>query len=255
MTLSEIQSKINSAKALDFGDVISQCIDLFKKFWVQGLLTIIIIAVITVPIALISQFILGILGVATERAIQFEDFSMEKLYGLFGINSLYNAPFTIITAFFQILILGAFYRIIKLKDVENSTSEDYFYFFKSEYFVKALMLAVIHTGIGLISQFLCFIPYIYAVVPLMYFSVIFAFNSENSVEDIVKASFLIGNKKWLLTFGSLFVCGILGMLGVIACVIGVIFTISIAYFPSYVIYKEVVGFDGTDEIDEIGTNL
>ena len=114
------------------------------------------------------------------------------------------------------------------------------------------MLAVIHTGIGLISQFLCFIPYIYAVVPLMYFSVIFAFNSENSVEDIVKASFLIGNKKWLLTFGSLFVCGILGMLGVIACVIGVIFTISIAYFPSYVIYKEVVGFDGTDEI---GTNL
>ena len=60
MTLSEIQSKINSAKALDFGDVISQCIDLFKKFWVQGLLTIIIIAVITVPIALISQFILGI---------------------------------------------------------------------------------------------------------------------------------------------------------------------------------------------------
>ena len=45
------------------------------------------------------------------------------------------------------------------------------------------------------------------------------------------------------------------MLGVIACVIGVIFTISIAYFPSYVIYKDVVGFDGTDEIDEIGTNL
>ena len=70
---------------------------------------------------------------------------------------------------------------------------------------------------------------------------------------IVKLSFSLGTKKWFITFGLIFVSAILGMLGIIACGIGILFTISIAYLPVYFIYREVVGFEEDDEIMKIGT--
>lgn len=60
--------------------------------------------------------------------------------------------------------------------------------------------------------------------------------------DIVKLSFKLGNKKWFIAFITMFVAGIIGMLGIIACGIGVLFTMSIVYLPAFLIYKEVVGF-------------
>jgi hypothetical protein len=50
----------------------------------------------------------------------------------------------------------------------------------------------------------------------------------------------------------MFVAGILGMLGIIGCGIGVLFTISIIYLPVFFIYKDVIGFGDTSEIEQIG---
>ena len=74
-----------------------------------------------------------------------------------------------------------------------------------------------------------------------------------SETEIVKISFNLGTKKWLITFGLMFVTGILGMLGVIACFIGLLFTISIMYLPVYFVYRDVVGFEDDSEIMKIGT--
>lgn len=252
MTLPEVQSRIRNAGELDFGTVLSECIDLFKKCWLQGFLTIIILALATVPITFLSEVIIEALGLIAPRSGRFDNFDLNNLSEIYGVNTFYNFPFAIVTTFIQISVLAAFFRILKMKDIENSGSEDYFYFFKKEFFGKTLLLAVIYAAIALVCQFMCFIPMIYAVVPLMFISVVLAFNSEKSVEEILKLSFAIGNKKWLLTFGSLFVCALLGMLGVIACFIGLLFTISIVYFPGYVIYKHVVGFEDTHEMDQIG---
>jgi hypothetical protein len=254
MTVSEIHLKIQNAKELDFGTVLNDCIELFKKFWVQGLLTIVILVVLSIPIALLSQFLLAMVGVITPTIVRMEDFNLDNLSALYGFNALYNFPFAIITTSIQIGVIAGFYRIIKTKDVDKAEGDDYFYFFKKDYFGKILLLGLMYSLIATISQFLCFIPYIYAIVPLMYFSVIFAFNSEKSVEEILKTSFMLGNKKWLLTFGSLVVCGILGLIGLIGCCIGIILTISIFYLPCYVIYKNVIGFDDTSELNQIGIN-
>jgi hypothetical protein len=70
--------------------------------------------------------------------------------------------------------------------------------------------------------------------------------------DIIKISFKLGNKKWFITFVTMFIAGIIGMLGILACGIGILFTLSIVYLPSLLIYKEVVGFNGNTEIDSIG---
>ncbi|MGJ8592224.1 MAG: hypothetical protein ACSHXF_06730 [Aquaticitalea sp.] len=253
MTLSELHLKIQNAPELDFGTVLSDCIELFKKFWVQGLLTIVIIAVATIPIALVSQVILELFGVFTPTIVRMEDFNLENFSALYGFNALYNFPFAIITVSIQIAVLAGFYRIVKTKDVDKiQSSDDYFYFFKKEYFGKILLLGLVHSLISTVSQFMCFIPYIYVFVPLMYISVMFAFNSEKSMEEILRASFMLGNKKWLLSFGTLIVALILGMLGLIACCIGVLVTIPFVYLPCYVIYKNVVGFEDMSELHQIG---
>ena len=252
MTHTELQMKIRNAKDLDFGTTLTECIDLFKKIWVQGLLTIIIIAALTIPVALLSQFVLAMLGVITPTIMRVEDFNYDNLYALYGFNMIYNIPFAIITASIQIAVLGGFYRMIKMREVDKSSNDDYFYFFKKEYFGKIILLGVIYSLTVTVAQFMCFIPYIYAIVPLMYLSVVFAFNSEKSVEEILKASVQLGNKKWLLTFGLLIVCGILGALGIIACCIGILATFSIVYLPTYVIYRNVIGFDDTLELNQIG---
>ncbi len=252
MTLPELHLKIQRAKELDFGTVLSDCIELFKKVWVQGFLAIIIIVILSIPVALLSQFLLAFLGVVTPSIVRMEDFNLDNLSSLYGFNALYNFPFSVITNSIQLAVLAGFYRMVKFQDVENLKRDDYFYFFNKDYFGKILLLGLMYSIIATIAQFLCFVPYIYAIVPLMYISVIFAFNSEKSIEDILKTSFMLGNKKWLLSFGCLIICGMLGLVGLAACCIGVLLTISIFYLPCYIIYKNVVGFDDESELNQIG---
>jgi len=251
-TIQSVNNKIDKAINLDFGDVLSETIELFKKVWLQGFLTILLAIVVAVPFYLAYTFLLEVLGVSTPDPAQLNDFSVQTLSQYYSTNAIYNLPLGIITSTITILLVAAFYKICKQKDTNLQSSDEYFYFFKNDYFKKALVLGIIHSGITTFSQFMCFIPYIYAVVPLTFFSLIFAFNHEKPVEEIVKISFKLGNKKWLITFGSLIVTGLMGMLGILACGIGMLFTLSIFYLPVYVIYKKVVGFDDSDEIDEIG---
>lgn len=252
MTLSELHLKIQRAGELDFGTVLSDCIELFKKVWVQGFLTIIIIVILSIPVALLSQFLLAFLGVVTPTIVRLEDFNLDNLSTLYGFNALYNFPFSVITNSIQLAVFAGFYRMVKFQDVDTIKRDDYFYFFKKDYFGKIILLALMYSIIATIAQFLCFIPFIYAIVPLMYISVIFTFNSEKSIEDILKTSFMLGNKKWLISFGSLLICGMLGLIGFLGCCIGVLFTISIFYLPCYVIYKDVIGFEDTSELNQIG---
>ncbi|TWO33461.1 hypothetical protein E1J38_006085 [Seonamhaeicola sediminis] len=248
-SFNTITKKINTAPDLSFGDIINDAIELFKKVWIKGFLTILIIAVAAIAVSFIFQLI----GLAPD-SLYFVDngFNLETLVGFYSQNAIYSIPQTIMVSALTIALMAAFYRICKQVSLGQNVNDDYFYFFKKEYFTKALMLGMIYTAIATIAQLLLLIPYIYAIVPLSYFSIIFSNNPHLREIEIVKLSFAIGNKKWLISFGSLFVCSILGMLGIIACGIGVLLTISIAYLPFFLIYKDVIGFDEQSEIDLIG---
>jgi uncharacterized membrane protein len=81
----------------------------------------------------------------------------------------------------------------------------------------------------------------------------FAFNPELSASNIIKASFGLGNKKWLLAFGLIIISSILAqIIGFLMCFIGLFVTSSFVYLPIYFIYKEVVGFDESNELSQIG---
>jgi len=150
---------------------------------------------------------------------------------------------------------AAFYRICRLKDLEQMGKEDYFYFFKKPYLAKTMKLGLVFSGISMLAALFCVLPIIYVIVPLSLMIVIYAFNPEMSISDIVKLGFDLGNKKWLITFGLMFVSGFLaGIIGMLMCGIGIYVTASFSYLPPYFIYKDVIGFGEEDEIQQLEEN-
>jgi len=248
MLLNELQKRIEKSKELDFGSIFEQCTDLFKKVWIHGFVVVLMIVIFSLGLS----YVFGLIGLSADIYTFNEDFSMESVVALFSLNALYSIPQTILISTISIALMAGFYRICKNYDLGERVETDYFYFFDKGNFGKVFMLGIIQALIVAVTQFLFLIPYIYAFVPLAYFSIILANNPNLSEMEIVKASFSLGNKKWLITFGTMFVTGILGMLGVLACGIGLLFTISIGYLPVFYIYKGAVGFDDRNEIDKIG---
>ncbi len=241
--------KIENAKPLEFSHIFENLIELFKKVWLKGFLVVLIMVGITMLVGVVFSLI----GLAPKGNPFADGFDLETYIEFYSSSIIQNIPQTILTTTISLALVSAFYKIcIQFDAGKQHVVEDYFQFFKKDYFSKLLMLGIIHTAIATVAQLLFFIPFIYVYVPLSYFSIIFANNPQLSEMEIVKASFALGNKKWLITFGTLFVAGLLGFLGILGCGIGILFTISIVYLPTFFIYKEVVGFDDTSEIDLIG---
>ena len=248
--LNTILEKIERAKALDFGTIFSQSIELFKKTWVPGLVIMLLTMVLMVPLYLVMYLPMLAMGLANpEYFASGNDF-----------NPLLLIPFVLLILVFVFFasIIGfglksAFYRICKTKDFNQATSDDYFYFFKKPYLGKTIKLALATFGISIIAALLCFVPVIYVIVPITLMNVVYAFNPDMTVSDIIKIAFKLGNKKWLLAFGLMIVAGALaGIVGMLMCFIGIYVTTSFVYLPFYFIYKESIGFNETHVIDEIG---
>jgi len=259
MTVTDIQQRIQNAKDLDFGTIFNQSIELFKKVWVQGLVTLLLNMVLVIPIIMIVYIPLVIIGLSNAFSGSYDPYdpySQSVIGPIMIIGILVVYLFMIVAmATIAFALKAAFYRICKLRDLEQIGREDYFYFFKKAYLGKTIKLALLSVGIALIAALLCFIPIIYAVVPLSFIIVVYAFNPDMSISDIIKLAFDLGNKKWLISFGLMFVSGLLaGIVGFMMCGFGVYVTASFGYLSSYFIYKEVIGFEDENEIKQIEEN-
>lgn len=255
-TISSLLDKIERAKELDFGTIFGESIELFKKTWLQGFLLQLFTLIVMLPliIVLYAPFI-GMIIAQQESGYGdnevFKDFfaGMSILYVLVVIVGVF------VLGTISVALNAAFYRIVKKLDYDEQViTSDFFYFIKGKYLSKIFILMLASFGIGILAAILCYLPIIYVMVPLSYFALIFAFNPELSVGEIVKASFKLGNKKWLLTFGLIIVASLLAQIvGFLLCGIGTLFTATFVYHPIYLIYKNVVGFEENDAIEEIGT--
>ncbi|MEL6811302.1 MAG: hypothetical protein AAFP76_08215, partial [Bacteroidota bacterium] len=135
-----------------------------------------------------------------------------------------------------------------MKKVDTHSNEDiggYFSFLKGDKLTKALGLSVATIVISIVATLLCVIPLFYVIVPLNLLAVIFAFHSDLSVTDIIKACFNLGNRFWLLFFGLIIVSSLIAQLGILACGIGVFFTASYVQVVLYYIYKDTIGLQET----------
>jgi len=249
-TIESLLQKIESAKDLDFGNIFSESIELFKKTWLQGFVILLITMLLMLPFYILMYAPLIASGMFDPETLNSGQMDMSVMLPFYGL---------MLIAVFAGMIIGfglkaAFFRICKQKDFNDLSKDDYFYFFKKPYLGKTIKLGAISFGLFLGAYTLCFFPVIYMMVPIAIINIIYAFNPDISVSNIVKAGFKLGNKKWLITFGLIFVAGILASLvGMIMCFIGILFTASFAYIPVYFIYKKSIGFDAHSAIDEIGT--
>jgi len=250
--------KIDSSKNLDFGTVFSRCIELFKKVWLQGLIVTILSGVLIVPIFLVIYIPLIALGIMSPEFFN-------NNHGLSSISGLsVFVIFMMIILFLVVMVFAltvsvamkaAFFRIIKSKDLLLNQSDDYFFFFKKGYLKKSMGLALISAGIVILALLLCVLPIFYALIPLSYIAVVYALNPDLSVNEIVKLSFKLGNKKWFITFALAIVAWFLStVVGFLMCFIGIYVTQQFINLPFYEVYKQSVGFDEANEIDSIGVN-
>ena len=243
-TITSLLNKIDNTKALDFGTIFSQSVELFKKVWVQGLVMLLLTMLLMVPFYIIMY--LPMLGMGL---IDFEP--LQNRENMQDFSLLLMVPFFIFIFLFSFIAIvigfgmkASFYRICKLKDLEEMGTDDYFYYLKKPYLGKVIKLSLATFGITIAAILLCVLPVFYVMVPVALMNVIFAFNPDLSTSEIVKAGFRLGNKKWLLTFGLMIVSGFLaGIVGLLMCCIGIYVTSSFAYLPTYFIYKDSVGFN------------
>ncbi len=265
-TFESILEKINNTKNLDFGDILSRTIELFKKVWLQGFLLMVIFCIIMIP--LFIAIYLPMYSALMEQ-IQNGGYNPENPSNLFSLQSdgfRYKIiGFAFVISFLTTALVAAFYKIVRKLDVgEEFSFSDFFQFFKAKYFDRIFAIASFSLLIALLNfAFEKFLPPATAtllnlllnVILSVYttlFAVFFAFNSNLKAGEIFSLSFNLGSKKWLLIFGLMVVAILMGCLGMIACGIGMLFTISIIYLPTYFVYKDVVGFNDVSSIDRIG---
>lgn len=254
MTPNQFQNKVATAPQLDFGDIFTRAINLFGKTWLQGLLMIVLqfvsvlglYFIIMVPL-LASGFLMDGQQVEGNDAV-----SIVIVILIFLMYLVIIIAATILNVGMQ----AAFYRIIRVKD-RNKDSEmgiNFGMFFKKRHLKKLTIFSLAYIGIFVLAYILCILPIFYAIVPLQFALIIYAFHPEWSVNEILTAGFKLGNKKWGISFALLFVSAICAYLvGLLACLIGVYVTFSFILLPGYLVYKDVIGFtEDEDLISQIG---
>lgn len=254
-TVESLLKKIEQAKELNFGSIFNDSIELFKKTWLQGFLFFLFTLIIMLPLIIMLYVPMIGLIIAQQDAGYAGDEAFSSFFA--GISVVY-VLFVIVGIFvlgaISVALNAGFYRIMRLLDNNQSvTTTDFFYFIKTKYLSKIFVLMLASMGITLLAALLCYLPIIYVMIPVSYFAIVFAFNPELSVGEVIKVGFKLGNKKWLLSFGLIIVASLLAQIvGFLLCGIGMLFTATFVYHPIYFIYKNVIGFNSDNPIDEIG---
>jgi len=245
-SIESILDKINRAERLDFGNILGESFELFKKTWIHGFILQLVLFIIMLPLIMVIYVPIFTVLIAQAKNGYAEP---DAFSGIFVGMSFFYILFMIVAIFalsaIQFALNAGFFRMMKKLDFDETVqTSDLFFFFKTSYFSKTFLLVLASVGIAIIAALLCYLPIFYVMVPLTYFGFIFAFNPELSVNDIIKISFKLGNKKWLISFGLMIVASLMSQIvGLILCGIGVLFTAAFVYHPFYLIYKSVVGFE------------
>jgi len=253
--VTSIFEKIDNAKQLDFGDIFNESIELFKKGWLYAFLLQLFILIVSMPLIIVLYAPLVMSIIADSKSGDIDTNVFGSLFA--GLSVFYIVIFILgilAVAVFQTALNAAFFRVLNSIDEGHDVSvSDLFHFLKGGYFGSVTMLTFAIVLIAVLAALLCYVPLIYAMIPLSFIPIVFAFNSELSTGDIVKISFKLGTKKWLISFGLFVVAyALVLVLTLLTCGIGSLFLSPFIYFPLYLVYKQVIGFDGVDEIEQIG---
>ncbi|OYX23853.1 MAG: hypothetical protein B7Z06_09670, partial [Flavobacteriales bacterium 32-35-8] len=88
--IDSLLNKIKNAKVLDFGDVISNTIELFKQVWQKGLVVVLLVLISAICISLVF----GLIGVAPvlDQDIFKGDFDLKAIATFYSSSAIYGIP-------------------------------------------------------------------------------------------------------------------------------------------------------------------
>ncbi|WP_318310360.1 hypothetical protein [Flagellimonas crocea] len=237
MDFTNISERIKQSPDVEFGTVFNNSVELFKKVWLQGFLTLVLTLASILPFYLLIYLPMIAIGISDPEMLD----QQEMPPALAGLISL-MAPVLIVGVMtISICLNAAFLRICRKYDLNESGKDDYFFYFKKEYLTKALILSLIMTGLSFLGVLTCGLGIFYLIVPMSLFPAFFAFDRDLSALEIAKAGFALGNKNWLMIFLLIIVAGLVSQLGVFLCLVGLFFTAMFSKIPVYFIYKDAVG--------------
>jgi hypothetical protein len=253
--IEEISSK---GYQLDFGTVFESAFENYKKIALYAGLMLLVFSILFTIILFTG--IISYVGVE-----HIEDFGnkMKQLSTLkvmpLDIAIPLNASIILISA-----ILGPFMAgFLKMADYGQKGEEFHvstmFSYYKFPYFfnifMSIILIGLMSTGLALFleSVGLSFIGTVTSLV-ISFLTILsiplIIFGNLNAIESI-KYSIVLVSKQPLVLLGLTIVAGIGAALGIFGICIGIFFTWPFMYSMNYVIYKSIVGFDETSEIDEI----
>lgn len=238
-------SKIENAASPDFGVILSKSFDLFKEVWQEALYHTLILMAVIVPFILVLYSPLLILIGIEEGFESFEGFQNLEPNALWFIAyGVFVFVFIIILQALSLGIIASFFNVCKKADLESTEDTGgYFKYLKAPYFQKTFLLSLVTFGITIAAALLCYLPLFYVMVPVSLIRVIYAFNEDLSVSDIIKASFKLGHKFWLIIFGLIIISSLIAQIGMVLCFVGLLVTAFFIHIPIYYLYKDTVGFD------------
>lgn len=142
MQADKLFEKIENNNPVDFGDIFTKSIDLFKKVWSQGFIHLLISMLIVLPLVLIMYIpIFALAGLAGfEPGYSGYDYGHEELsVGLGILFVILVIVMSMLASAFQLGIMAHFYKVCKQADMGSSISSSYFMFFKGKYLERSLL--------------------------------------------------------------------------------------------------------------------
>ncbi len=243
---------------LDFGTVFESAFENYKKIALYAgliLLFFLIFLFILMFAGLVSYVGIENMEAFSEKLKKFSelkekpiDIVLQLNAGMLLLSGLLN-PF--LAGFFKMADCGA-------KDEEFHVSTMFSYY-KSPYFsnifIATFIITLINVGLStllelagfniigsIISLTLSFLTFL--VVPLI------VFGKLNAI-DAIKSSVIIVSKQPLILLGLIIVSLIAAIIGIFGFCIGILFTMPFIYSMNYTIYKNIIGIDSANEIEEI----
>lgn len=257
--MESTQERLNEIKQkgynLEFGDVFNESLEIYKKvLWIAGLAFLILMIIMGALTAGVMTIFFG--------ASNF--MSNITQFGLLSMSPAYLVISLIIGILVTIAISPLYAGIVQVcHNAQTNKHYDFntvFIHYKSVYLkdiaISALLISLISGVATDLVMFLGFqftgtlITYFFQFITL--FTIPFIIFGNLNAMSAIQASILIVFKKFWIIFALMLVAIIMAMLGLIAICIGILFTLPIIYTTQYAIYRNVIGVDEHDELDEIG---
>lgn len=265
METDYVRKKLEQIKREGYGlhleGVLSNAFDIHKKVIIPGLVaTLLYVFAMLLTSLTMFETLYGMSLMEFMETIQRNPNAIESTMANIPLSSMviYSVVFSVVTGLIAPLLSGIYKVAYDTQYGGNASVSDLFSYYRQPYFLNifiysflfaavlqftGLFLAQEMPGLGSIVAFL-----IQVVLSVSFiFTIPFIIFGKFSWVEALKSSISVTSKNWFFLFFILAISAIISFLGVIFCVIGILFTYPFIYISTFVLYDKIIGFSN-DEI-------